>query len=67
MEFSIVIARLCNTGGATLASVYQLVGYSGGFVCEEAEDLGGGDLDLGRGVPCKSVMVVEVVGCPGEL
>ena len=28
MEFSRVVARLCSTGGATFASVYQLVGYS---------------------------------------
>ena len=67
MEFSRVVARLCSTGGATFASVYQLVGYSGGFVWEEAEDLACGDLDLGREFSCKFVTVVGVVWCPGEL
>ncbi len=66
MEFSIVIAKLCNTGGATATSVYHLVGCSDGFVYEEAEDLAFGDLDLDRGDLCNSVMEVVAVGCLGE-
>ena len=61
MEFSRVVAKLCSTGGATFASVYQLVGYNGGFVWEEVEDLTCGDLDLGREVSCEFATVVGVV------